>query len=241
MPRNYPLSLRRWSIALFTVVILTTGSAACTLIPSLSVDIDSINGGELVSSGTYTLNPVVKDVGSSDLRFLEYSKHIHKALARKGLSPAEPDQLADISVDVNYGVTRYDRTVSRPIFRNSEFYNYPRKRQCRQRDSNGRCRYWHRYPVFYDHYRHRDLFTPHRVDVVPGFRVFITLEAYATDAADDTPALWSTRARALVRKPDLRTTLPLLLAAARDYVGTDTGHEVTVNLRADDPALSDSE
>ena len=65
----------------------------------------------------------------------------------------------------------------------------------------------------------------------------VTLEARLKDAEADQPALWATRARANFAKPDLRVTLPLLLVAAEEYIGVDTGHERTVVLSGDDLAI----
>jgi len=230
--------LKHWFKPLFALSILASGMVACSLTPGINVGIDSINNSQPVAPGNYVLNPVAEGVDQTDLHFLEYSEYINDALAAAGLSPAGTDQAADIIIDVNYGITRHDRTISKPAFYSSAFYSFPHRRRCRHSTARG-CRSFSRS-------RFRGSFgfggfgfhDPYQVSVLTGYRVFVSLEARDANASDDTPALWATRARTLTRTPDLRATMPLLLAAARDYIGTDTGHEVNVNLPANDPALA---
>ncbi len=215
------------ALAMLSLLTVVSG---CTFLPSITVGIDGIGSGGNLAQSRYTLKSAVAGVDETDLHFLEYSAHIDAALAKRGMLPATAREPATVEIAVNYGTSRQQRTVTTP-FRNDDFFRPPR--QCLRRNDQGTCTEWvrrHRDPF-------RDPFHSPRYTVVTSYRTFITLEARAIDSNDSQPALWATRARTSVATPDIRATLPLLLVAASDYIGTNTGREVTVVLRADDPAL----
>jgi len=213
------------SLALI-MAMLALVLGGCTSVPRLSVDVDAINSGQSVQDVRYVLKPVVKGVDDSDLHFIEYSRHIDNALQQKGMAKAESPAQANVEIEVNYGYKRYQRAVRRHSVFDDPFYH---ERRCRQWHK-GRCVRWYPYRSF-DWWYDRPA---HHVDILTGYRVFVVLEAKRIDAAEGEPALWTTRARARFSKPDLRVTLPLLLAAAEDYIGVDTGHERTVVLTGDE-------
>lgn len=212
---------------LFAVLALLLGG--CTSIPRLAVNVDAINSGQPVRDVRYVLKPVVKGVDQSDLHFIEYSRHIDNALQQRGMTKAKSASQANVEIEVNYGHKRYQRAFRRHSIFDDPFYH---ERRCVRRHK-GRCMQWYPYSRFdwwYDRPRH--------VDVITNYRVFVALEARRIDAAAGEPALWTTRARARFAKPDLRVTLPLLLVAAKDYIGVDTGHERTVVLTGDELSVA---
>ncbi|OED36943.1 hypothetical protein AB833_25300 [Chromatiales bacterium (ex Bugula neritina AB1)] len=215
-------SRRATAIAATLLLLFASG---CTVVPRITVGIDSISSQSSLPRFSYVLKSAVAGVDESDLHFIEYSNHIHDALARRGMVKAESADDATVEIKVDYGSTRHQRTVTRQVFHDD--YSYSR-RVCKHRNSHGKCTNW-------VHRRHRGLWDPWKseVRVVTAHDIFVSLEARAKDAGTQ-PALWATRARALVAKPDLRVTLPLLLVAARDHIGTNTGHEITVVLRGDE-------
>lgn len=176
-------------------------------------------------------------VDESDLHFIEYSAHIDNALQKRGMVRAETAEQANVEIAVNYGYQRRQSAlVSRYSAFNDPFYY---NRRCGHRLSvhcsrGFSSRHYDRFDRF--HHRHRGY-----VDVIESYRVFVTLEARQIGTVVDQSALWTTRARANFAKPDLRVTLPLLLVAAQEYIGVDTGQERTVVLSGDDLAIVSSE
>ena len=210
-------------MALFAGLLLL--ASGCTLSPRLTVNVDAIDSGESPQPVRYVLVPAVEGVDASDLHFIEYAGHIDRALQKRGMIAAGSAAEANVEIEVSYGHKRVVREfVRHSIFDDPFFYD----RRCR-RWHKGHCVRW--YPARYDwwHARH------HReVDVVTSYRVFVALEAHRIGAEPGAPALWTTRARARFARPDLRVTLPLLLTAAEQYIGVDTGRERTVVLSADE-------
>lgn len=233
--RRVPLMsgvVSRSVVVALSLVALLLGSG-CTIMPRLSVGVDAIDSGQSVQDVRYLLKPAVKGVDESDLHFLEYSQHIDSALQKRGMTKAVSAEQANVEVLVNYGHKHFQRAIRRHALLDDPFF---RERRC-WRWKNGRCLHWRhydRYDWWYDRPRHH-------VDVVSSYRVFLALEARLIDADKDQPALWTTRARAHFAKPDLRVTLPLLLLAAEEYIGVDTGRERTVVLSGDDMAAVSQE
>lgn len=214
--------------------------SGCAVTPQLAVGVDAIDSGRQVQDVRYILKPVVNGVDESDLHFIEYSAHIDDALQKRGMVRAETAEQANVEIAVNYGYQRRQSAlVSRYSAFNDPFYF---NRRCGHRLSvhcsrGFSSRHYDRFDRF-DRFHHR-----HRgyVDVIESYRVFVTLEARQIGTAVDQSALWTTRARANFAKPDLRVTLPLLLVAAQEYIGVDTGQERTVVLSGDDLSIVSSE
>lgn len=232
--RGAQLILRRSVVTLLSAVALLLGGG-CTITPQLAVNIDAIDSGQAVQDARYVLKPVVKGVDESDLHFAEYSRHIDNALQKHGMTRVDSVDEANVQISVNYGIKSRQRALLRHSVLDDPFYY---ERRCRHRHK-GQC--LHRYPSrFYDH---NDWFYgPRRrqVDVLTSYSVFVSLEARLIDTDTAKPVLWTTRARARFAKPDLRVTLPLLLVAAEDFIGVDTGRERTVILRGDELAIASS-
>ena len=223
------------SVMLSVLALLVV--SGCAITPQLAVGIDAIDSGRQVQDVRYILKPVVDGVDDSDLHFIEYSAHIDSALQKRGMVRAETAEQANVEIAVNYG---YQRSQSALLSRYSTFNDpFYFNRRCGRRLSvhcsrGFSSRHYDRFDRF--HHRHRQT-----IDVIESYRVFVTLEARQTGTAVDQSALWTTRARANFAKPDLRVTLPLLLVAAQEYIGVDTGRERTVVLSGDDLAIVSSD
>ena len=206
--------------------------SACTVSPNIRVAVDAISAQSIPEADDwrYVLKPVVKGVERTDLHFLEYAEHIHAALQAQGLRPAKSAEFANVEIEVDYGVSRQQQLVSVPRLQNSRATLS--ERFCARRDDRGRCRQWRDRPV-HDRLGLFDRETRADVRVTSYYRVFVALEAIDQRESSQRSPLWVTRARIESSRSDLRTALPVLIAAARDYIGTDTGREVIVTQRTD--------
>lgn len=235
--QNSVLTLNRLGPILTAVCVLLV-SAGCAITPQLSVNVDAIDSGQSVQDVRYVLKPAVDGVDKSDLHFIEYSRHIDKALQQRGMQKAGSVAQANVEIAVDYG---YER-VEQAVFRSSGYYDpFFFHRGCGRFNRAGcsdrfSSRNFDRFGPSYG--RHRQ-----HVDVIPNYLVFIALEARHIDrhtniapgqaagqsanpsveqaaeqSAEQSAALWATRARAHFAKPDLRITLPLLLIAAEEYL-----------------------
>lgn len=210
-------------------MLLLLGLSGCSFKPTMTVGVDGIGTGINASQTRYTLESAVDGVDESDLHFIEYARYIDSALQQRGMRKADSLDTADVIVAVNYGSSLQTRTVFRPL--NNDLFHY--RHRCLGRPHSLRCRRLRSL-----HARDRfSIFARDRADVVVSRRAFIALEARSTEASAGAPALWATRARAAVSTSDLRVVMPWLIAAAADYIGTDTQREVVVSVDADDAGL----
>lgn len=206
-------------------------ASACTVSPSVTVAVDAISAAPTTAGAEdsrYVLKPMVAGVDDTDLHFLEYAEHIHTALESRGMQPAPSADLANVEIEVNYGASPQQRLVSVPGLQRHRASLT--ERFCARRDDRGRCRHWRSRPV-YERLGLFDRLDRGELRVQSYYRIFVTLEAFDKRDSPQRSPLWLTRARIESSRSDLRAAIPTLLAAASDYIGSDTGREILVTRR----------
>jgi hypothetical protein len=178
------------------------------------VRIDSISSEEVGPKKTYVLLPGNQDTAAEDLLFKEFAKYVHRALAAKGFLPAVNVEEAKVVIFLSYGIGNpqehlysYTTTESSPV-----------------------------YSTFGGEVGTIKSKTSH----VGSFRTydrFILIDAYDLDAYREQKKLsqlWKTTVTSSGSSGDLRRVFPVLIAASRAYLGSNTGRQVHLSLDEQD-------
>lgn len=224
------------SILGFVLVLVIALASGCASTPRYTVQISALSGeAEPPAAATYLLLPADPDKDPRDLQFREFAETVERGLAARGFVSTRDPAEATIALLLDYGVG--DQRVEsithvRPAL---SYYNgVGFGRGLGHRHGPG-CRHGYRGlgVGFYD---------PFYLDP-PTTRTFTTFSRYfAVEArrieADRPPRdgepIWATRVESRGRETDLRAVFPALVAAAADYLGTDTGAAIETRISGDD-------
>jgi len=187
-----------------------------------------VNVNSLVSEGgvarkKYLLLPGNGNISLNDLLFREFSSYVTNALAVQGYKPAKNMETADLAIFLSYGVGNprdYQYIYSFPVW-----------------DSDGRTE---RIKTFKPSYGIKG-YSPYGGSYARNFR-FIFLDAYdlrlSRDAGEPVQ-VWETSITSGGSSDDLRMAFPVLLAAAREYIGVNTGRTIEYIMDSEDPRITD--
>ncbi len=212
--------------------------ASCT--PSYRFKVDAIGGGEIQTGESFYLVSANTDLKESDLRFKEAAKYVQTALEGKGMHKARDIGAADVLIELTFGVgepreileTRsYPETYWRPGF--SYMVRLP------VHDSGGvvigyQNRLVREPPRSYTYWEDR-------MDSSTVFEKFLVIEAFdnriARTAGVESEQLWSVDISNVDSSDNMREYLPYMIAAALPYIAKDTGSQVFVSVKTDDPTV----
>ena len=209
----------------------------CVGIPRYAVDIDSINSPGAETKKRYILTPGEKDVNSENLQFREYAFYVERALSAKGFVKAGDVNEAEIQIYLSYGIgdpQEHQYVYSFPVWGHTGYitsYHYVRV------DDKGNYRTVETYTPVYG-IVDSDIRTATRVT----YQRFIILDALNLDAsriAGKNIQLWQTTITSIGSNGDLRLVFPIMLGAATEYIGTNTGKKVRVILPEGDKRILD--
>jgi hypothetical protein len=210
---------------------------ACAGIPRYTVDVDSINSPGAETKNKYVLMPGEKGVNADNLQFKEYAVYVERALAAKGFVKAADINNANISVYLSYGIGEpqdHQYVYSFPVWGQTGYvtsYSYV------QVDDKG-------------NYHTVETYTPTygivgsdvQTATITTYNRFIILDALDLDASKTTEKhiqLWQTTITSIGTNDDLRLAFPVMLGAAKEYIGTNTGKKVKVTLYDNDKRVLD--
>lgn len=229
------LPIRRWCAragvpALLSVLAVVLGG--CASGPRYDVKIDAAASPELMTGYSYALAPR-NPARSNEARHERVIEHVHTALSQRGLYEAPDPAKADMIIDVDYGehppqskVT----TVSQPVvvqpdpFATSSSIPPP--------------------PGSYPTSRVDPITGQPRSQVVmvETQRITYTTEKYirvtAVENRRNKPAgeqvgrIWAVEATLEDEASDFDAALPAMIDAAIEYIGVNTGGQVTVKVQA---------
>lgn len=231
MPRPLrPLIGAVGTTALVTLLSLAAGGCATTT----SVKIDAASNPEAADGYGYTIS--TRDPGRiTDARYTMVIGHVHNALASRGMFEAPDPAKADVIIDVDYGEhppqTKIT-TVSQPVMVNpsSTMGGYP-----------GSAYPGSSYPG-----SNIDPVTGQprtsSVVMVPTQRITYTTEKYIRIRASENPKLkrrgdpppqqvWAVEATLDDETTNFEAALPAMIDAAIEYIGQNTGGQVTVKVQ----------
>ena len=199
------------------------------------VSVDSISSPEAESKKRYILLPGLKNMEPTDLQFKEYAAYVERALTSRGFVKANNLEDANIAIFLVYGIGNPQENIysySLPVwgqtgasssstfgtintFGNTATYS-------------GTTTYTPKYGI--------TGFMPIVGSYVTYFR-YLVLDAVDIDQYKQTQKivqLWQTTVTSTGRSGDFRLVFPILVAASKPYMGTNTGKKVEIRLTEDD-------
>lgn len=210
--------------------LITLFSFGCASIKSFKVDAIAANNS--ISGRTYHMIPANPQVPDNDLRFIEASGIIEKALSSRGYIRKSDSASADLIIALEYSVGQPETvTTSRPAEPiDPDFGFYHMVRVPVRNRMGGLC--YVRTMVWSPDYAYMD-----RGDVITTtyYEKHLAMTAFTNDGSKDLPQLWSVVVMERDDSSDIRSLLPMMAVTAVKYAETDTKGQVSSRLDSQDP------
>ncbi len=201
--------------------LLLTACAASRQTVEIRSDVDALATSEAQAKRRFVILPGNKDIKEQDLQFIEFKAYVEKTLNNRGFTKVDALHDGDVVLFLSYGVSEpqtYQYSYEVPTWNSAGFYPYYR-------------RYWY-YPM--------SPYYTQRMQTYLMYRRHLTLEAYdmAAYLQNKTPQqLWKVNVQSQGLSNDLRLTFPYMVVAMQPYIGSNTGHMVTVDVDEFNPLL----
>ena len=196
------------------VAALLTGGCASTY----TFKVDAVNNPEVEELYSYKIVSTNPEVSEEDLEFKEAAEYIKTALSAKGMYEAPDVEHADMIIDLSYGVGEPQiefKTYSQPVY----------------------GAWIHRGKLF----RLKLVGMAERVVPITVYQKHIRLTSRDNTQSDESEApvqAWSIYVKNKDESDDLRKYLPLMAAAAIEYVGENTETQQKIKVKEDDEKVS---
>jgi len=212
--------------------------AGCTT--THKVEVDALRRPKAEEKLSYRIRSSNPQIDEDTLRYQEAARFVKTALSGRGLYEAPRAELADIVIDLDYGIGPPEvrqEVVREPVYRTVPGRTYVTIVVVGT-DKNGnpiRQRQVHREPD-------RQEFAGFREYLVTN----IYYEKYLRMAARENrlggeggvpPEVWTVDVRTEGKSDDLRKHLPVLAAASIDHIAEDTRGRVAIRLKEDSPDI----
>ena len=226
----------RKSITLLSLsLVLMLG---CAVGPKFFVKVDSLSNPKVSSEKTYILFPGLKDVDPNDLQFKEYASYVEKALTSAGYIKANDLKDARIAIFLSYGIgdpKEHLYSYSLPVWGQTGISSSKTYGTVTSYGS-------------YASYQGTTTYTPtygikgysSHVGSYTTFFRFLILDAVDLKEyrrSEKVVEAWRTTVTSSGSSGDLRLVFPVLVAAAKPYIGTNTGKQVDLKLSEQDKAV----
>lgn len=214
--------------------------AGCAVAPQFNVSVDSISAPGVGDKTAYVLLPGLKDVNEGDLQYQEYASYVDRVLQSNGYTKAPSFQEADIAIFLGYGIgdpETHQYTYSLPTWgqtgiASSNTYGAVSTYK-NTKTYSGTTTYTPTYGVTGS--------TTHIGSYTTFFRYMFLdafdLEEYRTTKKEK--QIWKTTVTSTGSSDDLRRVFPVLVAASKPHIGTNTGKKVTVILKEADQRVAE--
>ncbi len=231
------MKLRR--VAAFSCLAASAGFIGCSSTPTYQVKVDAISKPAAPQKQSYALKSKDPRLGEENLRYKEAADFVRTALSGKGLYEAPNAEVADMVVELDYGLeaprSKIER-VSTPVY--AQVGGGVRYDSVPVTDARGNVSY--RTIAVYDPPKteligYDDM--PRQITIYEKY-LKITARENKPAAEGRPPAeLWSIHASAEDESKDLRKYLPIMASATVDYIGQDSSNQKLVKVRAEGPAV----
>ncbi|MCH9741098.1 MAG: hypothetical protein K0U38_09740 [Epsilonproteobacteria bacterium] len=196
-------------ITLFTLLI----STGCTpIVNKYRVNVDAITHNNAnIQPSSYSIKALGSETDANGLRFQRHAQHLAKILNEKGYSPASYETLAEQQIYFDYGIDKIKeehRTYREPEVTFGVSWGFPYGY------------YHHRYHPFW----HDVGYTTYRT-YEKTYRVF---NRYIVILSKNQAGqeLWRVDVSSAGESAGLEKIVPLLLDAAKPYIGTNTAEPI---------------
>jgi len=221
-------------LALVSLAV-SCGFVGCNSASTYQVKVDAISKPVPAQRQSYALKSKDPRLGEENLRYKEAADFVRTALSGKGLYEAPNAEVADMVVELDYGMdaprSKVER-VSTPVY--AQVGGGVRYDSVPVTDSRGNVSM--RTVAVYDPPRteligYDDV--PRQVTIYEKY-LKITARENKPAAEGRPPAeLWSIHASAEDESKDLRKYLPIMASATVDYIGQDSSNQKVVKVKAD--------
>ncbi len=227
----------RIKIALSSLSLAILFLSGCGLLPpTFSVRVDSI-GSSSADKKTYQLLPGNKDVKADDLQFKEYAAYVHRALFKQGFVPAESFEKASVGIFLSYGIgepTEHQYSYSTNTYGQTGVSS---SRTTGRVSPGGSVSTTTTYTPKYGKIGE----TSH-IGTYTTYSRYMILDAVDLDEyrkSEKEVQLWKTTVTSTGSSSDLRLVFPILVAASSQYIATNTGKKIKVDLYENDAQVKE--
>lgn len=198
-----------FQIIFFSLIVIIF--SGCLGKPMFNIKVDSI--GNKDGKNKYILLSGIKDVDNNNLQFREYSKYIENVLKEKGFIKTDFEK-ADVAIFLLYGISEPKQDIAKQIY----------KANVSGWEAVG-------YGLGGGGKNQGLIFTKY---------IRINALDIASFKNDNKPIqVWETTVTSTGSNGDLRYIFPILVVAAKDYIGTNTGKQIEIQLSEDDKKVLD--
>lgn len=221
-------------------VILMLFLHGCAVGPRFIVNIDSISSPDSELKNKFVLLPGSKDIDQGSLQYKEYAAYVERALFDKGFIKSNNMEAANVAIFLVYGIgdpQEHQFTYSIPIWGQTGVASSSTIGTINTFGNTGT-------------YSATTTNTPtygivgsstHTGTRITYFK-YLWLDAVDLDEyrrTEKVNQLWKTMVTSTGSSGDLRQVFPVLVGAAKEYFGTNTGKKVQVTLFENDKRVLD--
>jgi hypothetical protein len=212
-----------------------------------TVQVDAIAQPATAAAGpppqTYHVRSKNPRLDETTLRYKEVSDYVKTALSSKGMYEAPKPELADVVIDIDYGMdtprVKFE-TISQLVEVQTESTRRPVEIPVITKDANGNIKVeYHRGEELIPG-RREIVGTREEVIPVVVYEKYLKISARQNREAEEgrpAPELWSVNVSAEDKSQELRKYIPILASATADYIGTNTKEEKAVKIDEKDDAV----
>jgi hypothetical protein len=240
-PNNRVISVL--AVALATLTIAFTG---CNSSSTYTVQVDAIAtppevGKPAPAAQSYHIRTHNPRLDESSLRYKEVTDYVRTALSGKGMYEAPSPELADVVIDIDYGMdaprVKFE-TVSNPIM--VMVPGAIHTQEVPIRDREGKI-IGYRTVTLREPSRQEFAGMQESVQPVVVYEKFLKLSARTNKEADEgraPPEVWSVNVSAEDKSQELRKYMPILASATADYIGTNTKESKPIKINEGDEVVT---
>jgi len=207
----------------------------CIANPKYHIDIDSISATNSKVGNSFILIPGTKEIKEGDLQYQEFSGYIIKALESKGYKKVSSILDADLAIYLVYGIgdpETQQYTYSVPIYGQTGVSSSTTSGTITSNGNySGRTTHTPTYGVTGSSMRTKSYTTYFRYMILEA----IDVQEYKKTKVEK--QVWKTTVTSTGSSGDLRQVFPILVAASKSYIGTNTGRKIQVKLLESDKSV----
>lgn len=224
----------------YLAIALISLLQACVVGPQYNVHVDSISSPAAALKTKYFLLPGLKGVDASDLQYREYSVYVERALALRGFTKASTIQEANVVILLGYGIgdpeTR-EYTYSLPTYGQTGIASANTYGTI---NSYGNTATYSGTTTYTPTYGITGSTTYTGTSTT--FYRFMWLDALDLDEfrkSEKQVPLWKTTVSSTGYSGDLRLVFPILVAASKPHIGSNTGQKMLIILHGGDKRVDE--
>jgi hypothetical protein len=237
---------RSLSLAAVMLIAIATVVTGCNSSSTYTVQVDAIAtptevGQPAPAAQSYHIRTHNPQLDESSLRYKEVTDYVRTALSGKGMYEAPSPELADVVIDIDYGMdaprVKFE-TVSNPIV--VSVPGETRTQEVPIRDRSGNI-IGYRMVTIQGPPRHEFMGMQESVQPVVVYEKFLKLSARTNKEAEEgraPPEVWSVNVSAEDKSQELRKYMPILASATADYIGTNTKESKPIKINEGDEVVS---